>query len=432
MEKCHARIRVRHRLRANNSSTRMMAYTSSSPKRRAEKIHTCRNPSRGQISRDKWAQQGKGDLPPVFCRPSRSEDEFAPCKTLINPVNYSASRRSPTLFATMERAFKLVSNQPLPATVTTLSSPAGAAGNVAILLCTYNGGRFLRQQLDSIAAQTHPHWTVYASDDGSTDETLEILQQYREAWGSQRLKISRGPERGFSVNFLSVLAQACGGHMYYAFCDQDDIWHPTKLQNALEWQRCQPADIPTLYCGRTRIIDTTGRAIGFSPLFSKRPSFENALMQSLAGGNTMLINQAACSLLVETPTDAQPVCHDWWAYLLISGCGGNVYYDPVPTLDYRQHAQNVIGANTSLMSRVSRLTSMLKGSLQDWNNTNIAALNHLQKRLTAHNLSSLQRFEQARNAPLATRIKLMLQSRFYRQTLLGNLGLVMAVLFRKI
>lgn len=332
----------------------------------------------------------------------------------------------------MERALKLVSNQPLPATVTTLSSPAGNAGDVAILLCTYNGGRFLKEQLDSIAAQTHPDWTVYASDDGSTDETLEILQHYRKAWGSQRLKISKGPERGFSINFLSVLGQACGDHTYYAFCDQDDIWHPSKLQNALDWQRRQPTEIPSLYCGRTRIIDTKGRAIGFSPLFAKRPSFENALMQSLAGGNTMLINQAACSLLVETPIDAQLVCHDWWAYLLISGCGGSVYYDPVPTLDYRQHAQNVIGANTSFMSRMSRLTSMLKGSLRDWNNTNIAALNCLQKRLTDRNLASLQRFEQARSAPLATRITLMLQSRFYRQTLLGNLGLVMAVLFRRI
>lgn len=72
-------------------------------------------------------------------------------------------------------------------------SPVSDAPLVAILLCTYNGARFLAQQLDSLEAQTHQNWTVFASDDGSTDQTLEILQQYQEKWPSGKLSIRSGP-----------------------------------------------------------------------------------------------------------------------------------------------------------------------------------------------------------------------------------------------
>lgn len=332
----------------------------------------------------------------------------------------------------MERASKIVQNPPFPAAMEPVNSAAGDAESVAVLLCTFNGGNFIREQLDSIAAQGHENWVVYASDDGSTDKTLDILRQYQHSWGEARLLLSQGPRSGFSNNFLNVLQIASGRHAYYAFCDQDDLWHPAKLERALNWLKQQADNTPALYCGRTRVIDSTGKAIGFSPLFSKPPSFENALMQSLAGGNTMVINQALCDLLKETPANTPLVCHDWWTYLLATGCGGNVCYDPVPTLDYRQHDRNVIGANTSLKNRLSRLTQMLKGSHREWNSTNIAALNSLSPRLTAASSSSLRRFEQARNASLITRIKLMVTSRFYRQTLFGNLGLVVAVLTKRI
>jgi glycosyltransferase involved in cell wall biosynthesis len=302
---------------------------------------------------------------------------------------------------------------------------------VAILLCTYNGGSFLKDQLDSIAAQSHEQWVVYASDDGSTDETLETLQRYREAWGNDRLLILHGPRRGFSSNFLSVLGQAFGRQKYYAFCDQDDVWHPTKLQRAVAWLRHQPTGIPALYCGRTRNVTETGELIGLSPLFRKPPCFENALMQNLAGGNTMLINQAACSLLNMTPPTAPLVCHDWWTYLLITGSDGNVYYDPTPMLDYRQHSQNVIGANTSIKSRLLRIKRMFEGSMKEWNDANIAALTLVSEHLSERNLMTLKRFERNRNATIFNRVKMMVSSRFFRQTFMGNVGLALAILINK-
>src|SRR5690606_13801344 len=93
---------------------------------------------------------------------------------------------------------------------------------VAILLTTYNGERFLCEQLDSIAAQTHQDWVVYVSDDGSTDGTLKTLKRYQAAWVSGRMQILHGPGQGFAKNFMSLIRSPAVDAPYLAFCDQDD------------------------------------------------------------------------------------------------------------------------------------------------------------------------------------------------------------------
>ena len=136
-----------------------------------------------------------------------------------------------------------------------LLRPASNAPLVAILLCTYNGARFLAEQLDSLEAQPHQNWVVIASDDGSTDQTLEILQQYQAKWPLGKLMIRSGPQKGFCQNFLSL---ACDPEIkadYYAFCDQDDVWLPEKLEVALEnIVTNQSDDVAYLYCGRTKYV----------------------------------------------------------------------------------------------------------------------------------------------------------------------------------
>ena len=104
-----------------------------------------------------------------------------------------------------------------------------ATPRVAILLCTYNGAQFLAEQLDSLEAQVHQNWVVIASDDGSTDQTLEILRQYQAKWSPRKLTIRSGPQKGFCQNFLSLTADPEIRADYYAFCDQDDVWLPNKF-----------------------------------------------------------------------------------------------------------------------------------------------------------------------------------------------------------
>lgn len=309
------------------------------------------------------------------------------------------------------------------------SSPEGNA--VAILLSTFNGERYLAEQLESLIRQTHTNWVIYASDDGSSDSTLRILSEYRNKLGEHRLKIFPGPQKGFSANFLSLVRRPPADTPYYAFCDQDDIWVPEKLERALDWMHPITGDIPALYCSRTRLVDEGGGQLGFSPEFTEPLCFRNALVQSIAGGNTMVFNRGTRELLAATSTATYIVSHDWWAYILVTGCGGQVRYDPQPQVDYRQHGNNLMGSNASFKDRWARLQMLFSGTFREWNAANLAAIAPMRAQLTPECRQTLQQFEQARNAPLFTRFRLVLRSGLYRQTLQGNVGLLLATLLRR-
>ncbi|MDF3863367.1 glycosyltransferase family 2 protein [Pseudomonas denitrificans (nom. rej.)] len=311
------------------------------------------------------------------------------------------------------------------------TSPNRSA-KVAILLSTYNGAAYLREQLESLIAQTCQDWVIHASDDGSSDATLDILHDYQRHLGNDRLQIHAGPRQGFAANFLSLIGRASEQADYFAFCDQDDLWQPDKLDRGLAWAHSHPSSLPLLYCSRTRLIDATGQAIGFSPLFRRAPSFANALVQSIAGGNTMLFNAATAQLLSLTPAHVPIISHDWWAYILVTGCGGRVNYDEYPAINYRQHGNNLIGSNSGIRDRFVRLQRMLKGTFRYWNDVNLEAVSHFREHLTHENQQILELFGSARRAPLYRKLSLISQSGVYRQTLPGNLGLVAASLIQRL
>ena len=303
---------------------------------------------------------------------------------------------------------------------------------VAILLCTYNGARFLAAQLDSLQAQTHQNWVVIASDDGSTDQTLEILQKYEAKWPSGKLTIRSGLQKGFCQNFLFL---ACDPEIkadYYAFCDQDDVWLPPKLSIALEnIADNQEGQTPYLYCGRTIYVDDQLKPCGISPLFVFPKTFRNALVQSVAGGNTMVFNQSAKSLIEQAGT-LKVVSHDWWIYLLITGVEGVVFYDPVPQVLYRQHEYALVGGNNSFSARIERIWMLFQGRFQNWNTQNINALKQVNHLLVRNNQEILMLFELLRGGGIKDRFRLMEVCGLYRQTRWGTLSLFLANLINKI
>ena len=306
------------------------------------------------------------------------------------------------------------------------------SAKVAILLCTFHGQRHLVEQLESFAAQSHTNWEVFASDDGSLDDTHAILQAYRAQWGPDRLSIHFGPAEGFAANFLSLTCNAAIQATYYAYSDQDDIWENDKLQRAVEWLGRVDPDTPALYCTRTRIVDANNQEIGMSPLFSRQPSFRNALTQNIGGGNTMVFNRAARLLLKSAGDVVDVVSHDWWLYMVVTGCGGEVCYDPYPSLRYRQHPHNAIGVNSSWLARWRRGAMMFKGRFQTWSDLHIAAIQRIHDKLTPSSQEALSNFSIARKARLLPRLVGMKRAGVYRQTFWGNLGLVIAILTNKL
>lgn len=303
---------------------------------------------------------------------------------------------------------------------------------VAILLSTYNGERFLGEQLESLIRQTHKNWIIYASDDGSTDATRTILRRYQKKLGRDRLIILQGPQQGFAKNFMSLVNNRSIEADYFAFCDQDDIWFDSKLEVSLAHLKGSDQGTPALFCSRTRLIDVGGQVIGFSPLFDRRPTFRNALVQSLAGANTMLLNRAARDLMMQTGGDAHVVSHDWLAYLLVTGCGGAVIYDAIPTIDYRQHDDNLVGANSSLTDRLDRLRRMYQGTFRDWTEYNLMVVRGFKEQLTHESRAVFEQFERARQEWLPRRLYLLNKAGVYRQTALGNAGLMLAASIGKI
>ncbi len=312
-----------------------------------------------------------------------------------------------------------------------MSPGSFAAARVAILMCTKDGAAFIDDQLKSIANQTHENWTLIASDDGSRDVTVMKIKRFAEDH-PQKTTIRKGPGKGVCANFLSLANNSTIDADYFAFSDQDDIWHQDKLQRAIAWLAAVPAELPGMYCARTELMTIDGRSYGFSPLFTRPPAFQNALVQSLAGGNTIVFNRAAKKILEEAATTSV-VLHDWWVYQLVSAAGGAVHYDPQPTLKYRQHPNNLIGSNLGLRARLIRIRMMFKGRFYNWSAINIAAL----RRLPAHLLQPKNReilalFAKARCASLPKRLYYLRQSGVYRQTSLGNLGMLVATLLKRI
>ncbi len=297
---------------------------------------------------------------------------------------------------------------------------------------TFQGERFLAQQLDSIKAQTYFRWALWASDDCSTDGTVGILESYRARWGTDRLSIKSGPARGFRANFLSLACDPAIQADYFAFADQDDLWDPDKLAIAIGWLESIPNEVPALYCARTRLIDEDNKPIGFSPLFPKPFSFGNAFVQSGAGGNTMVFNAAARELLVEAGADVIVQTHDWWVYILVTGCGGKVFYDATPKVGYRQHGKNLVGSNASWFGRFRRFLRILIGQFRTMNDRNIMALQRMRHRLSPQSRYVLDEFSRARDDWLIPRVLGIKRSGVYCQTPLSNLALIAATVLKKL
>lgn len=302
------------------------------------------------------------------------------------------------------------------------------ASTVAVLLCTYNGQAYLERQLQTIAEQDFTNIDMYVSDDGSTDATLSILEKAKLNWSKGRFEVFAGPQKGFAENFMSLVLNPSIQADFYAYSDQDDCWFPDKVSHAVN--NIESQQIAALYCSRTQLVDEQESPLGFSPLFTKSPSFNNALVQSIGGGNTMLFNQAARNLLLQANISAVP-SHDWWTYMLISGCGGLVKYDPVPRIAYRQHSSNIIGSNLGSRALLRRCVMVLNGNFREWSKCHSVFLEKVKYLLSDDAQDALLYFQGMRSASLFRRVYSLFKSGVYRQTVRGTFSLLVAVILGK-
>jgi glycosyltransferase involved in cell wall biosynthesis len=304
--------------------------------------------------------------------------------------------------------------------------------SVAILMCTYNGEDFLEEQLDSIETQDYKNWTLYVNDDGSEDTTLNILKTYQKKWGVKKLHIRKGPQKGFAQNFLQIINDKKINADLYFLSDQDDVWMPHKVSHTIKKISKRDNSRAIVYCARTTYVSSDAKKIlGQSDLFLKPPSFKNALVQSIAGGNTMAFNSKLKDVVGKFKA-AQVISHDWWLYIVNELMGGVTLYDHESTIFYRQHQGSLIGNNTTLLAKIKRLYMLFKGTYRDYNSCHLDTFNKINIPATKENLYIIDRFSILRDGPLSDRIKILSELGLYRQSWDTHLGLYLGAIIHKL
>ncbi|MGC6583594.1 glycosyltransferase family 2 protein [Paenibacillus sp. Dod16] len=225
---------------------------------------------------------------------------------------------------------------------------------VQVLLSTYNGEQYISEQIQSILNQTHPFISILIRDDGSTDQTIQVLEQLIKLH-PDKIKLIKGTNVGVVSSFFELLRAADPEADYYCFCDQDDVWFDHKVEHAIvRLDSSIYTEVPAMVFTSTYLTDAELNRKGTWPkLPAQEPSFFNALYENIAIGATITMNRSARNLFINSKSvDSQKVLmHDWWFYLLVSAFG-TVIYDNKPSMLYRQHNNNVVGGSNSIVGKL--------------------------------------------------------------------------------
>lgn len=289
---------------------------------------------------------------------------------------------------------------------------------VNVLMSTYNGGRYLAAQIDSILNQEGVDVRLHVRDDGSKDATAEILRTYKT---DPRVRITFGAHMGVVGSFFALLQAADRSCEVFAFADQDDVWFPDKLRRAVHGL-APLGDKPAIYTTRLVVTDSTLEPRGFTPKWPRPPSFSNALVENIASGCASALNRAALDLLLapgEIPRQA--FVHDWWAYIVVSAFG-TVVFDPAPSLYYRQHGDNVTGVGATPLQRLFRkIRRQVGGGSRGVIPAQVAEFRRLYRdRLTAAHHMALERICAIHT--IRGRLQTALAPWRWRQTLLDDVA----------
>ncbi|MCI8884827.1 MAG: glycosyltransferase family 2 protein [Dorea sp.] len=214
---------------------------------------------------------------------------------------------------------------------------------VAILMSTYNGEKYLDEQIGSILAQEGVDVTLYIRDDGSSDRTAEIIKYYCKRY--HNVSFTQGENLGVGNSFMQLVYDAKDVYDYYAFADQDDIWLPEKIKMAAD--KIKESKRPLLYCSNQTLIDKNGIEMGIRHSKTIDSSYLQVLSNNEATGCTMVWNKALQYLISDEKRRPSKKLlkkriHDVWIAMAAS-VAGEIYYDKRSFILYRQHENNVVG-----------------------------------------------------------------------------------------
>jgi len=239
-----------------------------------------------------------------------------------------------------------------------------------ILMATYNGEKYLREQIDSIVIQTNSNWHLTISDDGSSDLTSEIVDEYVSRYPDKITRYESGKCFGNARDHFFHLMCVCKAD-YMFFCDQDDVWYPDKLDKMMNVmigvERGQSQKVPLLVFSDQTPTDEKKKPLSPSLMRYQQQYFEEIdyralLMQNIVTGGAMVINRALADLASCCIDHTQAIMHDWWL-AVVAARFGNVIYMDESTGIYRQHGKNSVGAKDvrsiqHVLHKIGRMTEI--------------------------------------------------------------------------
>lgn len=226
---------------------------------------------------------------------------------------------------------------------------------VDVLLGTFNGQKYLAEFLDSLLNQQIVSINLIVSDDGSTDSTLSVLNDYKSKFN--KFTLVSGPKEGAARNYLSLSKLSTSE--FVAFADQDDIWDANHLIDSIHRIKNEDNTPALSYCAMREFDNASGTIIRIWPAKDSILNINSILLQNYARGCTIVMNRSAADLL-NSVTPERLLMHDWWA-LLIAYTHGTVKFGSRPEITYRLHDSNQIGIPSRFRSRLNFLNQLSKG-----------------------------------------------------------------------
>lgn len=226
---------------------------------------------------------------------------------------------------------------------------------ICVMMSSYNGGKYIRRQIDSILNQKDCSVCLHVRDDGSSDDTVEILREYEK---KGLLTLHQGPNLGPAYSFLQLLKEV-RDHTWYAFADQDDVWYEDKLIRAIE--RLKGETVPALCYENAELITADEEKMGIRVYRNYHPEKKHtiACVGALLGC-TIVFNAKLAECIQNYPLPERIRMHDYYLAQVCLACGGKILYEDYVSMGYRQHGNNVVGMQHSKIAALKQRINDLR------------------------------------------------------------------------
>lgn len=304
---------------------------------------------------------------------------------------------------------------------------------IDILLASYNGEKYIAEQIESILNQTYEDWSLYIKDDCSTDNTVKIINAYERIYKDKiKVIVSDKPSGSAKDNFFSMLQYSKSG--YIMTCDQDDVWIPEKIE--ITYRKMKEAeyaykDIPLLVHTDLKVADENLHVISDSllkmqNLDSSRDKLNNLLVQNIVTGCTVMVNRKLLDYIKTIPKYA--IMHDWWMALIASSLG-KIEFIEKPTVLYRQHKYNNIGAKNVnstnyILERLNNIND-IRRSIEDTYLQSEEMLNSLGSFIDKNNYLMVKQYSFMVKFNKFKKILILLKYKFWKKSLVKALGQIL-------